>query len=191
MREFHEIDNTLKVKLLEAYFRQEIQYSDIESVYNIDPKTLKNYILSSVSEDWERYSPTPQKAKYEGLHPYKKLAIQMLVSLGLLVAMYFAGFLLEHIGIDPYTNELISNVLRACGITIICMGFVDWLVFWKDPELFGYMESTVQSETSFETDFKTLTPFERCLILSARFSLYALSFSLAFLSLNQMLSVSK
>lgn len=184
MRNFQDLDNYTQQRISELYEKNEVGFPDLEGLYDVDPRTFRDYLIEKVKDKYEKFRPTPPKPKYEWTQPYKKLGVQMLIS-GLLLASTFAlSLLLAHWGIDPLTNELATDIIRAVCVVICCFGFVDWFLFWKDPELFGYAESTIQSPTDATQDFQTLTAAQRCYVLMLRYFLYSLVFVMSFVALN-------
>lgn len=184
MRNFAELSPETQKRLIGDFESNAISYADMESIFDVDPGSFRAYLIDKVNTAYEAFAPPPPAPKLQWMQPFKKLAGQICISLLLLISTFALTFGLEHAGIDPLTNELSVNFLRAACITIGCFGFVDWFLFWKDPELFGYAESTIQSTNDANQDFNQLTPYQRCTMLMLRYLLYAFVFALSFVALN-------
>lgn len=184
MRNFQDLPTDAQTRLLKDFQEKNIKFQDMESVFDVSPDSLRRFLVDRINADYEAVFPVPPAPKYQWTQPFRKLAVQIAISVLLLVSTFGLTFALEHIGIDPLTNELAIDLIRSMCIMICCFGFVDWFLFWKDPELFGYAESTITSPNDAAQDFNQLTPYQRCQTLMLRYLLYALVFILSFVALN-------
>jgi len=184
MRNFQDLPPDTQTRLIKDFELNQIGFSDLESLFDVSPDSFRRFLVDKINAQYEQFCPTPPAPKYQWTQPFRKLAVQIGISLLLLISTFGLTFGLENAGIDPLTNELAIDLLRAACITICCFAFVDWFLFWKDPELFGYAESTIQSNNDAMQDFNSLNPYQRCVMLMFRYLLYASVFTLSFVALN-------
>jgi hypothetical protein len=191
MRNFEALDHPLKRKILDRYIKNEIGFDEIQTEYNVTAESFKNYMVQTVESQYNTFKPAPKTSWKDDfkivLRKFRdNLLTDLIVKITLLFFLFRACVVVPgkvSDSITPLGALAIEKAGIALLVFIIGKMFFELFTLFTDRKEWLYTTAFIRPEFGYDSDFQTLTPYQRCVLSLLKRSVRMLIYGLLFLGI--------
>ncbi len=171
-KKFTDLPQKFQQEIWGKFFDGELSFEDLERDYEINPETFRKFIDEEIElkynkaypkKDTEKISMVESISNFFDGYPFFRFLASFSLSVVLCIGFLIGGKALAAIGIDPFTNILVTCAIGSGGLFLLILTIKKNIIFFTDIENFRYFFKGGNYPRDYAYDLTNgLTTYERC-----------------------------
>lgn len=172
LKNFNDLPQKFQEEIWHKFFSGELNFETVAKEYEINAESFKKFIDEEIElkynkvypkKESEKISLIERMANFIDKYPVARFASSLILSISLISGFLYAGKALAFVGIDPFTNILVTCAIGSGGLFLIILTIKKNFIFFTDTENFKYFFKGGNYPRDYAYDLQNgLSTYERC-----------------------------